>query len=143
MLRHHLYFMTAIVGGILTCAGCGNSNGVYPVSGKVLYKGEPAKGAIVYFHRKSVTDILQEHTPQGVVEEDGTFTLVSPLGKGALPGEYVVLIEWKEGAGKGRGRNPALAAPDRLRGRYMNPKKPQFQVEVKTEKTQLTPFELR
>jgi hypothetical protein len=142
-MRTRLYFTVAIVGGMLAYAGCGNPNGAYPVFGKVLYKGEPAKGAVVYFHRKSVTDPLQEHTPQGVVQEDGTFTLASPLGKGALPGEYVVLIEWKEGAGKIRGRSAALTAPDRFRGRYMDLKKPRFQAEVKTEKTQLPPFELQ
>jgi hypothetical protein len=142
-MRNHLYLTVAIAGGILACAGCGNPNGAYSVSGKVLYKGAPAKGAVVYFHRKNVTDPLQEHTPQGVVQEDGTFTLASPIGKGALPGEYVVLIEWKEGAGKLRGRSAALTAPDRLRGRYMKPNNSPFQVEVKAEKNQLPAFEIR
>jgi hypothetical protein len=142
-MRNHLHFAVAVAGGILACAGCGNPNGAYPVSGKVLYQGEPAKGAVVYFHRKNVTDPLQEHTPQGIVQEDGTFTLASPVGKGALPGEYVVLIEWKEGAGKVRARSPALAAPDRFRGRYMNLNNPRFQAEVKAEKNRLPPFELR
>ena len=32
-------------------SGCGNPAGLFPVSGKVLYKGEPASGAVVYFHR--------------------------------------------------------------------------------------------
>ena len=127
----------------LSSAGCGNSNGLYPVSGKVLYKGEPAKGAAVYFHRKKGTDPPQTHTPQGVVQEDGTFTLASPIGNGALPGEYVVLIEWKKGAGKVRGRSPALTTPDRLRGGYMNPNRSPFQVEVKTKHNHLPPFELR
>ncbi len=33
------------------CAGCGESNGLYPVYGKVNVNGEPASGATVYFHR--------------------------------------------------------------------------------------------
>jgi hypothetical protein len=53
-----------------------------------------------------------------------------------------VLIEWKEGAGKARGRSPGLNAPDRFRGRYMNPNKPAFEVEVKSAKNRLPPFEL-
>jgi hypothetical protein len=102
-MRIHGYFIAAIIGSLLASADCSDPNGTYPVSGKVLYKGEPARGAVVYFHRKNSADPLQEHTPQGVVGEDGTFTLTSPVGKGALPGEYVVLIEWKQGAGKFRG----------------------------------------
>ena len=141
-MRTHLFFIIAIAGGVLAFAGCGNSNGAYPVSGKVLYKGEPAKGALVYFHRKGATDRFHEHVPQGVVGEDGTFTLASPAGEGALPGEYAVLIEWKEGAGKARGRSPGLSAPDRFRGRYMNPNRPAFEVEVRSAKTRLPPFEL-
>jgi hypothetical protein len=137
-----LFLLIAAAGSAIACSSCGSSNGLYSVSGKVLYKGEPAKDALVYFHRKGATDRLQEHIPQGVVGEDGTFTLASPAGAGALPGEYAVLIEWKEGAGKTRGRSPGLNAPDRFRGRYMNPNSPAFQVEVKPEKNRLPPFEL-
>ena len=140
-MRTRLLFAVA-AGWAITCSSCGNSNGTYSVSGKVLYKGEPARGALVYFHRKGATDRLHEHVPQGVVGEDGTFTLVSPAGEGDLPGEYAVLIEWKEGAGKARGRSPGLNAPDRFRGRYMNPDRPAFEVEVKSAKNRLPPFEL-
>jgi hypothetical protein len=126
----------------VTCAGCGKSNGLYPVSGKVLYKGEPAVGAAVYFHRTGAPDPLHEQPAQGIVREDGTFTLAGPAGEGALPGEYVVLVEWKEGAGKGRGRSPGLSAPDRLKRRYLDPNRPLLRAEVKPTKNQLPPFEL-
>jgi hypothetical protein len=109
----------------------------------VLHNGEPATGAVVYFHRKGDADRLHEHVPQGVVGEDGTFTLASPAGAGALPGEYAVLIEWKVGAGKLRGRGPGLASPDRFQGRYMNADNPQFTTEVKAERNRLGAFELR
>jgi hypothetical protein len=141
-MRHPRFFAVVLGGSLFAVCGCG-SNGVYPVSGKVLYQGEPASGAMVYFHRKGEIDRLREHVPQGIVGDDGTFTLASPAGKGALPGEYAVLIEWKEGAGKLRGRGPGLDARDRFHGRYMNANDPQFSVEVKAEKNQLPPFELR
>jgi hypothetical protein len=141
-MRTRLFFTIAAAGWAIACSSCGSSDGTYSVSGKVLYKGEPAKGAFVYFHRKGATDRLHEHIPQGIVGEDGAFTLASPNGAGALPGEYAVLIEWKEGAGKVRGRSPGLNAPDRFRGRYMNLNSPAFQVEVKQEKNRLPPFEL-
>src|SRR5262245_45207130 len=55
----------------LACSSCGKS-GLYPVSGKVLYKGEPAAGATVSFVRKGAAERLQEPAPQGVVQEDGS-----------------------------------------------------------------------
>jgi hypothetical protein len=126
----------------LACAGCGNSSGIYPVSGKVLYRGEPAAGATVTFVRKGVTDRSQEQTPQGVVRADGTFSLASPLGAGAPPGEYAVLVEWKVGAGKVKGRSPGLNAPDRLNRRYLDPARPLLTAAVEAKPNSLPPFEL-
>jgi hypothetical protein len=125
------------------CLGCGNSAGVYPVTGKVLYKGEPATGATVTFVRKGAANRLQEQTPQGVVREDGTFSLASPVGSGASPGEYVVLVEWKVGAGKVRGRSPGLSAPDRLNRRYLDPDRPLLTATVEAKTNTLSPFELK
>jgi hypothetical protein len=141
-MKQRLSFALAAAAGVLSCAGCGNSNGRYEVSGKVLYDGQPAPGAVVYFHRKEVDDPLHEHVAQGVAGEDGTFTLASPAGIGALPGKYAVLVEWKEGAGQVRGRSPSLSAPDRLQGRYMDAVNPALHAEVKAHTNHLPPFEL-
>ena len=124
-------------------SGCGRSNGLYPVSGKVLYKGAPASGATVSFVPKGASDGQQADVPLGVVNEDGTFTLAGPRGEGAAAGEYVVLIEWKEGAGKVKGRSPGLNAPDRLKGRYLNPNRPLLTATVKPGSNDLAPFELK
>jgi hypothetical protein len=127
----------------LPCAACGPGNGLYPVRGQVLYKGKPAAGATVSFVRKGVTDPYQEQTPQGVVQGDGSFTLAGARGAGAAPGDYIVLIEWKEGAGKRRGRSPALNAPDRLKGRYLDPRRPQLTATVAPSSNDLPPFDLK
>jgi hypothetical protein len=127
----------------LASSSCGNANGIYPVSGKVLYRGEPAVGATVTFVRMNVVDRFKELTPQGVVGDDGTFTLAGPKGEGALPGEYAVLVEWKEGGGKVRGRAPALNAPDRLKKRYLDAKKPLLTARVEARSNNLPPFELQ
>jgi hypothetical protein len=116
---------------------------LYPVNGKVLVNGEPAVGATVTFVRKGSPDPLKEPTPQGVVGEDGTFTLSGPGGDGALPGEYAVLVEWKEGAGTKRGRAPALNAPDRLKKKYLDPSKPLLTATVEAKSNTLPPFELK
>jgi hypothetical protein len=124
----------------LTCASCGSKNGIYPVAGKVTYQGAPAAGATVFFHRQG-GKAINEHMVMGIVRADGTFELVcGSLGKGAPPGTYDVLIEWKPVSRQGPGR--AQRAPDRLQGRYADPKSPRFQAAVKTEDNQLAPFDV-
>jgi hypothetical protein len=131
------------VAWVFACVGCGRSSGIYPVSGKVLYRGEPAAGATVSFVRKGATDRMREQVPQGVVGGDGTFSLASPLGAGAAPGEYAVLVEWKVGAGKVKGRSPGLSAPDRLKRRYLDPARPLLTATVEAKTNALPPFELQ
>jgi hypothetical protein len=124
----------------VACGSCGNSNNLYPVSGKVTYKGSPAAGATVFFHRPD-GDPTNEHLIMGVVQEDGSFELVcGSLGKGAPPGRYAVLIEWKRVAGQSKGR-PGHGS-DRLKGRYADPKHPRFHVVIKGRRNDLAPFDL-
>ena len=85
----------------LACASCGNQNNVYPVAGKVTYKGTPAAGAAVFFYRQGA-DPMNEHMVMGIVQADGSFELVcGSLGHGAPAGEYDVAIEWKQVSGQG------------------------------------------
>ena len=135
-------FSAGLVAAALACSAC-NNNGQYPVSGKGTYHGEPAAGATVTFIRKGSADRFAETTPQGVVQEDGTFTLSGPAGNGAPPGEYAVLVEWKEGAGAKRGRAPALNAPDRLKRKYLDADKPLLTATVEPKTNALPPFELK
>jgi hypothetical protein len=135
--------VTLLVAATVACLGCGRSSGLYPVSGKVLYHGEPAAGATVTFIRKGAADRLKEQTPQGVVRDDGTFSLAGPLGTGAPPGEYAVLVEWKVGAGQSKGRSPGLSAPDRLNRRYLDADRPLLTATVEAKTNALSPFELQ
>jgi hypothetical protein len=124
----------------LACISCGNSNNLYPVSGTVTYKGKPAAGATVFFQRQG-GDPMNEHALMGIVQEDGSFTLVcGPLGKGAPPGAYDVLVEWKRDLNPAKGL--AHKGQDRLKGRYAAPKHPQLHAVVKAETNHLAPFEL-
>jgi hypothetical protein len=126
----------------MAVVGCG-SGGRYPVYGKILCNGEPAVGANVTFVRTGAAAGADLQAAQGTVQEDGTFALAGPAGAGALPGHYAVLVEWKEGAGKVRGRSPGLNAPDRLRSRYMNPNKPLLTATVEAKANNLPTFELK
>jgi hypothetical protein len=121
------------------CASCGRKT-IFPVTGKVTYKGAPAKNAAVFFCRRGV-DPVREHLIMGIVQEDGTFELVcGSMGKGAPPGDYDVLIEWKEPTGRREG-SPGRAA-DRLKRRYADPKNPLLHAAVEAKSNNLAPFEL-
>jgi hypothetical protein len=123
----------------LACASCGNPHGLAPVSGKVMYKGAPAVGAAVFFHRRGA-DRLGEQTIMGIVQPDGSFTLdCGALGKGAPPGEYDVLLQWRNPQ---QTRGKAIKARDRLKGRYADPTHPLLYAVVKKGTNSLPPFEL-
>lgn len=122
----------------LSCVSCGN--GLYPVSGKVMYKGQPAAGAAVFFLRQGA-DPMNEPMIMGCVQKDGCFTLVcGSQGSGAPPGEYEVLIEWKDRANRGKGG--ARSLPDKLRGRYADRLHPVLHASIKPKPNNLPPFEL-
>jgi hypothetical protein len=137
-MRTLLGCATAALG--LACASCGNSNSLYPVSGTVTAGGRPAAGATVFLVRHG-GNLMNEHTIMGVVQEDGSFSLVcGSLGPGAPPGEYDVLVEWRQAVKRGRG----LARPggDRFSGSYADPQHPLLHAVVKRETNHLPPFEL-
>jgi hypothetical protein len=135
--------------------GCGVPPGHFPVSGKVLYKGVPASGAIVYFHRQGGGP--SPAIPMGIADDDGNFDLACDgVGSGCPPGHYAVLVEWKDPTGDGVvpvetkrksktklvKRSRVRLGPDRLAGRYFVLGKPLLHAEVKPEANRLPTFEL-
>jgi hypothetical protein len=125
--------------------GCGGSKGIYPVSGKVTYQGQPASGAKVLFRRLEGASI-RDQTMMGVVEKDGGFTVdCGTLGKGAPAGEYAVLIEWKYDPTSPPARSPAEASTrgDRMKGRYADPDHPLLRVTIRPGKNVLPPNTVR
>jgi hypothetical protein len=137
-VRKVLFCLTAALAQ--ASASCGNKNNLYSVSGKVTYKGAPAAGAAVFFRRQG-GDPMNEHMIMGIVQEDGSFEVVcGSLGKGAPPGQYDVLIEWKRVTGQSKGS--PQHGPDKLRGRYYDSQHPRLQAVVKAEPNSLPPFKL-
>jgi len=137
-VRKVVFCLTAALA--LTAVSCGNKNNLYAVSGKVTYQGAPATGAAVFFSRQG-GDPMNEHLMMGLVKEDGSFELVcGSLGKGAPPGDYDVVIEWMQVSGQSKGR--PQRGPDKLKGRYADPKHPLLHAMVKAEINDLPPFEL-
>jgi hypothetical protein len=122
----------------LACASCGKN--IYPVSGTVTYKGSSASGAIVFFYRQAGSP-ANEPAIMGIVQEDGSFELVcGSLGKGAPPGDYDVVIAWKQISANDGGR--PQRGPDKLKGRYADPKHPLLHATVEAKTNELPPFEL-
>ena len=80
-------------------AGCGGGPAVppVPVSGQVIYNGEPVEDAHVTFHWAGEA---QGRSASGKTGSDGRFTLTTySTGDGAVPGDYVVTVSKKEAKG--------------------------------------------
>ncbi len=156
-MRNRFVSALVVMAALLSHAGCGNPPGLYPVQGQVLQNGEPAAGAVVYFHREdspgsgSTIDTI----PFGIVEDDGRFTLsCDERGNGCPSGKYAVLVEWRDSTGDGvvpikaKGRTPLVkrgrvrTGPDRLKGRYLDISKPLLHAEVLPQSNTLAPFEV-
>lgn len=87
-----------LAAALLLVPACSNDGmeATFPVSGKVVYKGVPAKGAVVSFHPLGDNAQAQPRIlPNADCEADGSFTL-STYNKhdGAPAGEYAVTIFW-------------------------------------------------
>ncbi len=123
--------------------GCGSAEQttipVYRTQGRLLTeKGEPAAGATVSFHPIGRAEALP-FVPHGQAGADGAFELTSyALGDGAPSGEYAVTITWRTNSAEG---DPI--GPDRLKGKYADPKKPLAQVSVRAGENKLEPFHLK
>jgi hypothetical protein len=169
-MRHRVLGPLAAAALACWCASCGGgtSEGLYPVNGKVLCNGQPATGAVLYFHRQAGGDApppgAAEIIPSAKVQDDGRFTVESPpLGYGAAPGKYALLVQWPDDFVPAQARaadKPKIATVggkkvtvvkrdklgqvpgDRLKGRYMDKSKPLLQAEIKPGSNDLGTLEL-
>jgi hypothetical protein len=78
--------------GLLLAPGCGDGSGLeprYAVSGKLTYKGEPVKNAVINF-----VPVGGGRGATGKVDEGGAYTLTThDPDDGALPGKYKVTVD--------------------------------------------------
>jgi hypothetical protein len=125
---------------------CSSGSGLNPVQGKVLYKDQPLKGALVTFHPKGQNDV-KTIRPVGFTNDDGTFTVVTGKDEGAPAGEYIVTFVCSEQVGSKEGKKVISSAPpetqDKLQGIYANRETSTFKVEIKNGPNQLQPFNLK
>jgi hypothetical protein len=123
----------------LALPACGKGRkACYPVRGCILVDGKPAPDAIVMFH--PAFDDPDRVMPIGQAGADGNFALSSYVqGDGAPVGEYIVTVEWRERSGLLKNN---FEGPDRLKGRYYDPKKSTIRITVDKKPQELPPFEL-
>jgi len=131
-----------VLAAVLACPAC--SGGLQTVRGKVIYDGNPIKGAVVIFHPKT-GDAVTALRPSGVTDENGVFTLATQKDPGAPAGEYQVTVIWPEPRAATDDKIPIGIpdAPDRLKGRYADPEKSGLAATIKSGPNELAPFELK
>jgi hypothetical protein len=112
---------------------------VHPVRGKVLYKGQPAKGAFVLLAPLKEPAENPDPRPRGTVGDDGTFVLGTyEREDGAPAGEYTVAITWEGGVLPDGREEPT----DKLHGRY-DLSNTRLKATVKEGPNELPPFQLQ
>jgi hypothetical protein len=129
----------------LGCLGCSSGERLHPVSGKVLYKGQPLAGALVTLHPQGSNDPRVER-PNGFTQEDGTFTVTTGQKPGAPAGQYLVTVicsRTVQPEGKGKIINTGGEdSVDILGGAYANPNTSKITVQVQPGNNTLPPIEL-
>ena len=147
---------SALAAVVLSGCGQGDSRGypehletLFPVTGKVLFEGKPAKNATVVLYRSGSNssgdlthqDPLQEPNPHGECDETGTFRIYTYAAyDGAPSGRYRVSVSWRDPEGRAR---DSETYPELLPQRYVRPETSGLIVDVAEQENQLAPFELQ
>jgi hypothetical protein len=110
---------------------------VFPVTGKVTFKGKPAEGAQVVLFPVN-TENAAELSPSGTVRKDGTFALTAyEPGDGAPEGDYVATVSWRKMV---IGDGGAAAGPDVIPKQYSSAATSPVKVSVKGGPIQIPPI---
>jgi hypothetical protein len=127
---------------VLLVTGCAGSNSdrvkTYPVSGNIFVNGQPASGAVVECYAIDDPTLLPLR-PHAIAGPDGAFKLTTyNTGDGAPPGTYALTVKWPAPP-----RPTQETGPDRLKGRYADPKRPARRIQVHTGDNDLETIDLK
>jgi hypothetical protein len=140
----------------LACAPTGDHPPVYPVKGKVTYKGKPITEGTVIYELEGGGEAKGSPAEPGAgplrgtgrIQADGTFQLRAFPGVEGMPeGHYKVGITSRPGRSEvgilDAGRKVKKGDPDVLRGRYADPKTSGLRNEVVKDRPNEPSFDLR
>jgi hypothetical protein len=92
-MRSIVLILGVAFSSVLTGCGDGLPKPV-PVSGKIMFKGNPVEAAQVTFHASTATS---GRSAAGTTGKDGTFKLTTiNTDDGAAPGEYIITVSKQE-----------------------------------------------
>lgn len=140
-------FFVFVAFASVTALGCGGSLQPelpprHPVQGKVLHRGQPAKGFRVTFHPTGDIGPLQ-FAPSAITSDDGTYRLQSYEPEDGAPlGDYAVTFEWPDHLIATDDPDPKPVV-DRLRGAYSDPQRSRFKASVVEGPNEMPPFNLQ
>jgi hypothetical protein len=104
-------------------AGCGKSEPLYPVSGKVTLNNAPLKGGVVTFIPDDSKGNKSKFSPTGKIESDGKYSLTTDGKTGAPAGHYKVIVNTQTpGMGMTTPGDPSKPAPLTPQGPQVDPK---------------------
>ncbi|QVL33182.1 hypothetical protein KIH39_04490 [Telmatocola sphagniphila] len=132
------YFWVAILSfACISCSGDPyNGHPPQPVSGQVLINGEPAKGASIIFHHEGDWG-TRSIVPQATCDQEGKFVMSTySQNDGAPEGEYKIALSWPAYRTK-------KASPDKLNGKFSDPKTSGLKVTIHPGKNELAPIEIK
>lgn len=115
------------------CVSCSqkdpNRKATVPLTGEVYVDGKAANALEVTCHDVKGMDMKNPTVSQAYTKEDGKFAVSTyQQGDGVPEGEYVLTFVW----GKMQPLGNTYGGPDKLKGRYKDPK--ESKVRVKVEK---------
>jgi hypothetical protein len=121
------------------CSGGGDRVKTYPVTGNIYVNGQPAAGAKVACYAIDDPTLLPLQ-PHAIAGADGSFKLTTyRTGDGAPAGTYALTVKWPLPPLPGHDGD----GPDRLKGRYADPKRPARRIVVTTGTNDLETIELK
>src|SRR5262245_54563391 len=100
-----------IAATVLAAAGCSSEGSLVSVSGKITYKGQPVPGATVVFMGDETT-----RPATAVSGPDGSYSLTTLDSRGAMPGQYSVVVS-KTDAPPDKGEPPSMEEAAKLANR--------------------------
>src|SRR5262245_35991478 len=129
---------------LIALAGCSSTGRLptYPVTGQILYNGEPLKGVDVAFHRVDPKNDTG-YPPHATTDADGKFTLSTFLkDDGAPAGEFRVAVAFAVEAideGSDQGKRLSFQVPEK----YHRAETSGLTVTIKPGSNDLEPIRLQ